>query len=685
MITLISWAPFLLFSVIYGIIFMVLGFKRGSIRSAVSIVMTVVSAVISIVIAKLASAPIGKLISDKVLDMLTESNPEIADIDRINVLAEGISGALSALILYIPVFLLVSLIIKCVVSAIMKAVCPKADNVFDRIGGLTIALVDALLFAFLLTLPIYGTMALANDVLDVAEVYAEKETQKQEGVVYNNKPFEIIKEATGSPIVSLAGTPPFSTAYNVLLTFKFEGSSINIPSTVRSVTGLAEELVMFSDADSILKDKTALLSLVRKTEDFLLKNEFVTDIACGFLSDKIPSVKLGDMKFELVEYYSAIADGELFREDLPAFVDLLEAMVESGMIDALNGEGFDTAKVDAEMISTAFGRTFNHSPAIATFKTKIVKEAVSVFVEELIENNGDETGAITKFRDTVMALPEAPLSADEAKKEGEALYMFLSGIMTGINDSKHAGKAIGMFIEGMARHPEIDTDEVIETAKALLSKNGLPGTEKIVESIKTKLNDSVSKPVGQGTFPDFCDAAFTTATTLSNIASGEGGTEGFKTLITSSPEVLETVKDTVTTDLLEEIGMGEESEKVNDVINSVFDAMIEVELTEDEAEKEAAALNEIMSMVSDVTSSETITEEAVKERADALIDTVASSKVVEKTLENLTEGNVSDPTGLFSELDDDAKAEITDKINSYISENGENATLEALKLFMGLK
>jgi hypothetical protein len=685
MITLITWAPFLLVAILCGAFFMVLGYKRGSLRAAVSVIMTVVSSVIAIVIAKLVAIPVGKLIADKVVDVLTESSPEIADLGRTHVLAEGIAGAASALVLYIPIFIIVCAIIKPIVSAIMSMVYAKAANVCDSLGGMTIALIDTLLLAFLITLPLYGTVAIVGEVSETAEIYIEKEAEKADGMVTNGATMDIVRKVTDAPIVTIASNPPFSTAYDVLLTFKFEGSNVNLSKSIRTVASLAKEISDLSSLPNKYENKDAIISLLNKTEDFLLENEFVTDVACSFLSDKIPAVRFGDMEFELVEYYSAIADGELLREDLPAFVDLLEAILKSGMMEALEGEGFDMTVVDAEMVSGAFGKTFNNSPAIAAFKTKIVKEAVSIFVDDLLESGEENNEAIIKLKDTVMNLPESPLSVTDATKEGEALYMFMSGILTGINDGKHAGKAIGMLIEGMARHPQINTDELIETAKALLSRNGLPATDKLTENIRAKLNESVDQPVGKGTFPDFCDAAFTTATTLSSVVNGEGGAEGFKTLITSSPEALETVKNTVTTELLNEIGMSEQSEKVTDIITSVFDAMIEADLSEEEAEKEAEALNQIMSLVSDVTNSETVTDEAVKERADALIEACAGSVVVEKTLTNLTEGGKTDPMGIFSDLGSEAKSEIKNKIDSYISENGESSTLSALKLFIGIK
>ena len=687
MITLITWAPFLLFALLSGIIFMILGCKRGTVRAAVSVAATVISSVVAILIAKAVSKPIGKLFADRIVDLITQSEPEIAELGRINALAGGIAGGLSALVLFIPVFFLVCLIIKPIISAITKAVTNKAglkaEGKVHRIGGLSLGLIDALLFSFLLTLPIYGTVSLAGDVYDTVEVFSVKE-ENEEGKVYNGAVFDTVKQVTDSPLASFAGLPPFSTVYDSLLTFKFEGSNVNLPSALRSVTDLSQELVKFANSENRYKNKKAILSLLNKTERFLLKNEFVTDVACKLISDKIPALKLGDMEIELVEYYSAIADGELLREDVPAFVDLLEAIIKSGMMEALEGEGFDTSKVDAEMVSVAFGRTLNYSPAIAAFKAKVVKEAVSLFTDDLINSGEGASGAIIRLRDAVMALPETPLSDADAEKEGEALYMLMSGVLTGVNDSKHAGKAIGMLVEGLARHPQISTDDIVETAKALLSKSGLPITEKLVGSIREKLNESISKPIGEGTFPDFCDATFTTAITLSGVASGEGGTEGFKTLITSKPEVLEAVKDTVTSDLLTDLGLGQSGSALITVIDSVFDAIIEADLSDEEAQKEAEALNQIIAVVSDVGRLGTMTEEALEERTEALIDACANSVVVEKTLQNLTEGGKSDPTGLFSGLNSGVKNEIESKIDEYISENGESAGLSALKLFVGI-
>ena len=117
---------------------------------------------------------------------------------------------------------------------------------------------------------------------------------------------------------------------------------------------------------------------------------------------------------------------------------------------------------------------------------------------------------------------------------------------------------------------------------------------------------------------------------------------------------------------------------------SVFDAIIEADLSDEEAQKEAEALNQIITVVSDVGSLGSMTEEALEERTEALIDACANSVVVEKTLQNLTEGGKSDPTGLFSGLNSGVKNEIESKIDEYISENGESAGLSALKLFVGI-
>lgn len=667
---LIVWAPFLLVALICGIIFGILGYKRGSARAGISVGVTVISSVVAIAVSKLVSMLAAGLVSPYLVNFLSERAPEGLEAAQMVSMATGLANGVCSVVLYIPVFLIVACILKPVVSSITKKL-PAPKSVGNRLGGLSISLVDALIYSFLLLIPVYGTLALADNVLETAYVLSEDAKGGWDG----QGTIGMVREIVSTPIVDLADLPPFSTAYDSLLTFKVEGSRVNLGSTVRSSCGLLRDVVRFSRGGD-MSDKEALISILTKTERFLVKNEFITDFACTYGYGMLPKLNVpGVGKVEISEYYPAISDSEMLREDIPALVGLMRAMVESGMLDALQSKDFDMSKVDSEMMSEAFGETFNHSPSIAALKSRVVKALVSELTKEL----GEDDPAIKELTDAISSIPEAPLKGDAAKKEGEALYMIMSGMLTA-SDKDHSGKAVGLMIEGLARHPSVGVDKVANAADSLLSESGMSGASTLTQSIKDKLNDSVNKPVNESTFPDFCDTAVNTAAALGDIASGENGEESLKNLISSSPEALESVRDVLSDELLKEMGVGEESEKITDVVDAIFDSIIEAELTDEQAEREAAALNELLAIVTSDKTGDT-----VRERADELIGVCADSVLINKTLDSLTASGKSDPMGLFGSLTSEAKVEIGDKIDGYVAENGANETLEDLKLFIGVK
>lgn len=671
MLTLIIWAPFLIVALICGIIFGILGYKRGSARAGISIGVTVVSSILAIVVSKLVAMLTAGLLSPYIVDLLSKNAPEQIGAAQLVSMGTGLASGVCALVLYIPVFLIVASILKPVVSSITKKL-PAPKSVGNRLGGLSISLVDALIYAFLLLIPVYGTIAVADNVLETVQVLYDDGSEKNFAASNGIKQF---REEMTPVVVDVAALPPFSTAYDTLLTFKLEGSRVDLGGTVRSSCGMLQDAFRFIRSDG--KDGDAAISVLSKAERFLVKNEFITDFACTYGFGMLPKVNVpGVGKVELSEFYPSVTDGEMLRKDIPAFFDLIEAMVESGMLDAFQGDGIDMSRVDAEMMSEAFGNTFNHSPAISTLKSRIIKALVSELTKEI----GEGDPAVKELTDAISSISESPLKGEAAKKEGESLYMIMSGMLT-LSNKDHQGKAIGLMIEGLARHPSVGTDKVAGAADALLSESGMSGATTLTDSIKDKLAASVTKPVGESTFPDFCDTAFTAANALGDVASGKGGVEGLKNLMTSDPDALRDVKDTVSDELLSELGMGKESEKVSSVIDAVFDAIIDSKLSDDEAEKEAKALNELLSAVNGITDGNS---DSVAARSEELIGLCADSVVIKNTLDNLNEEGKSDPTGLFADLDNDAKSEISSKIDTYVAENGENATLEALKLFMGI-
>lgn len=673
--SLLAWIPFLFVALICGIIFCILGYKRGSARAGISIGVTAISSAIAIAAAKLFSLFLSGLLlpfAEKLLSKIVGfSLYNKLPTSFISELATGLSGAMFAILLYIPLFLLIASIMKPVISSVMRKHLPEPKSTANRIGGLTISLADALLYAFLLLLPLYGTLSLVGNAVDAASALLSDKSTSSETVL-----IEYAEAVTSPFITDVASVPPFSTAYDVLLTFKAHETEINIPRAVRDSCDLICKVAYFSSVDNKFTDKAAVTSLLDSIERFIVKNKFVTEFFCSFSSDIVPEIEIpGIGKISLEDYYTSITDGALLRNDIPAFTELAKAMTNSGMLEQIVAESPDFGKVDAEAASKAFGKTFNHSDAISAFKSKIIKTIVFDITDEYISEGKDENGAIKALRDSADAIPEIPLNEADAIREGSSLYMIMCGILT-MSDNSNYGMAFGMLIEGLARHPLIGVDKVTGIADALLSASGMAGASSLKQSIFDRLSEAVEKPVGESSFPEFCDTAFKTASALTDIANGNDGTKSLETLITAKPDVIEAFKETLSDELWAELGMNSESQSINMVIDSVLNAIIEANLSEEEANREAKALNTLLYVVTSDNAGN-----AVTERADELIGLCAKSVIIEKALSELTEGGKSDPAGLFDSLSDNAKKNIGNKIDSY----GESSALSGLKLFIGIK
>ncbi len=667
-ITLIAWAPFLLLALVFGIIYTILGFKRGSARAGISIGVTALSCFLSVVLAKVLSGTVAGAATPMFEDMLGGSG-----VDQLAPLASGLASALSALVLYIPIFILLTSVLKPVASVIFKKIIPKPKHIANRLGGLTVSLVDALLVAFLVLLPIYGTLSLAGGVVGIID--GEEEVK------------EYVSAATDPFIVDVAGVPPFSTVYDSLMSCELDGKTVSVSATVRQAAAVLNDLNALNNLKISDMSEKDLIKLLDSAETLLLSNDIFTDLVCEKLVDEIPAVNFpGVGKIELKEYYTALSDSEQLKNDIPAVFDLAKGLVKSGMLEALSSKDKDMSKVDAKEASQTFGNALNHSSSISGFKSKVIKDLVNSLSDDIISGGNDENGAVAALRDAISGMPEAPLSAGDAAKEGEAIYLLLSGAVSGASEGSNQGQSLGMIIEGLARHPSVGVDKVVDAAGALISGSGMTVSDKLMESIESNLRSSLEMPVGESTFPEYCATAFNTIDALGGIADGNTDTESLKNLITATPESLEAVKESVSSDLMTELGMSQEqSETMQKIIDTTFDAIIGASCTEEEAEKEAEALGNILGILTDVSEApENADEVFTDEVVDDIIDNCVNSKVINSVISELTKDEESDPLDVFGEMDDATKDVIENKIDEYISENGESEVLDALKLLMGI-
>ncbi len=698
-ITLIAWSPFLLLALIFGLTFSFKGYKRGSALAGISIGITVISCILSIIIARLIATGIAGIFAPMLSSFLQSAGLKGGS-DEIAKLATSIAAAFASLIIYVPVFIILASVLKPVSAFLFKKIIPKPKHAVNKAFGLSISIVDALLLAILVTLPLYGTLALADDFIDTFSYKNDDEVK------------EYVSAATDPFIVDVASVPPFSTAYDTLMSCKIGNATVSISGTVREVAVVLRHAKVLSDLKDGNFSNKDVLTLLNSAESLLTDNKFATDFACEYLNDNLPSVKVpGIGKIKLGEYYPSLSDSKQLRKDIPALFDLTETMVKSGMLEALTSKDKDMSKIDVDVVTEAFGDTLNHSTALATFKSKLLNTLVDTLSKDIINEGKDKDGAVKALCDAIASIPTEPLNDADAKKEGESFYLIVSGAVTSTNKKSNA-KGLGMLLEGLARHPKVGVDKVMDAAGTILGDAGMNLSNSLLDKMELNLVQSVNKPIALHSFGNYCQTAFKAADAISNLAGITGGIggsgnessggnddaskeeakeqakESLKDLIVADKESLEAVKDTVSTDLMEDLGIEKEyAETFKDVIDVTFDAIIDEECTEEEAEKEAKALSGILGAVTELTSDPDSAEEKINEQANEIIEQCLDSKVVTNMVEKLTQDGESDPLGIFEELTPEAKETVENTINNYIANaetEEERAALEAYKLFVGL-
>lgn len=672
LLTLIAWAPFLLVVLICGIIFTLLGYKRGSARGGIAIGVTLLSAILSVFVAKLLSGTLTSTVSPMIGDALADGfrdNPT-----ALETLADGLSKAVCATVLYLPVFLILGSILKNVAAVITKKFLKAPKAIGNRLGGLGLGLLDAILFAFLLLLPIYGTLGVANTVMERLEVIGEmsEEDEVAEGM-------ETINAVVDQPLSDLASVFPFSTMYDGLMTFSYEGDSVCLPRILRDASDVVADAVLLEQTKD--PDELRLLAhrLAGNASDLLSEVDFLLVLVGDFAAEEIPEV--GGINFG--EAYDGFRNSDLMKKDLPAIFDLLLGVVDSGVVEAFADGSYNPATLDMNTLADALGTGLNATESLAKFKATVVREAVKELVasEEMTDN-------LRALIDAVSALPETPYDAENARKEGESLAMILNGILLSSNSDKISGEGVGYLIEGLARHPAIDVDVVMNAAEDLLVEMDFMAADgsatAVIKPLKDALLESLDKPFGESTFPSLTDTAVNTVDTLQSIVNGEVNTESMKEMLSADAESLSTMKEMVTEELLTDFGLEKEAAQMNTLLGTMFDAIADNDLSEEELEKEATVLSDALITFNQAAG---MTEEAAAEHfmdnADKLLSDCLESQIITDTLDTMTENGESDPLNLFTGLDEDNKASLEEKLDE-LGEEVDAETIENLKLFMGL-
>lgn len=411
-INIILWIPFLIVFGICAVFFMRSGYKRGVISALVSLGATVVAAVVSMLLANLIALPIAPSIASA-FDFSSTEGILGAFAEK---LAEGVIGGFVSLFLFSVLMLIGTLVFKKIAKKLEKdkfATEVKAK----KWGGLGIRFADALIFAVLLLLPLYGTL---NAYTPAARILVEFEGGRE-----STELLSTLKSFESHPCVYLSKPAPISTIYNGLTSIDMDGESISIPeilSVAEEVYEMGEELLNAVRNDSF--DESDIANYVDFLHEEVVNQSWAYSVSREVINVARDEIASNDVKgsYEYEYFWKPIIEDmplteELFRENGKACLNFVKFTFENLPESNLSGE--ESYKYLTEKgFFEELGKLANSTNEAVFLK----RCAFSVIAAEYLGNNSD---AVSEFMEKYPS--KAITDPELIKKDGEAIYLFLDG------------------------------------------------------------------------------------------------------------------------------------------------------------------------------------------------------------------------------------------------------------------
>ncbi|MBO5213948.1 MAG: hypothetical protein J6B86_04180 [Clostridia bacterium] len=325
-ISVLLYVPFVLAAIITGIIYCIKGYKQGLYRALISLGVTFLSVGLSLLLSRLLSLALSGLVAKLVPRDLFGEMGSLRDI-----LVSLLSGLVQSgvAILLFGLFLLIFLIVlKIVWNHIKKdALLPKNNGM--KWGGLGVRLVDTVIVAFLLLVPLYGT--LATYVPPVESVIKITEGSDSAAAEY-------LSAVSENGMVSLYKGGPSTWIQGGLGTVKIGDVSVNLKDVI-DVSGTAVE--KFSNL-STCKDRKELMAAISDISKFLrddvVEEEWFYSVMSEAKNALLPALDtLSEEEKVIMEQVLKVFDlpQEQFATSGVAILDFVSYAVDSGAADFL--------------------------------------------------------------------------------------------------------------------------------------------------------------------------------------------------------------------------------------------------------------------------------------------------------------------------------------------------------------
>lgn len=375
---------FLALVILYIAFKMLFGMLRGTWRQLISTGCTLLAAIIAYfsstnlatkIVDGLGAENIGKLVpylenyipdAGKYVDGFFDSFGD----EFISRLFAIPSALILAPIMMATLFVVLHLLFK-LVKAIVVAVVKvkKADGSPSRLGGVLLAIVEAVIVITMLIVPLSGVLGIVDDVYTGAIELTDEEDVGEMSGVYER----IISPMTKNPIVRLGNSLGSERMYKNLSVVKIGEEKINISEEVVGVSHMfvADVPTLFETNYLSLNenDKEAIDNITAA----LCESEYLTNIIVNLLNGAAVAIENGDINLNIGGAYESLFDSlvdflasatrESLVTDINTVKEIYYTISDSGILEAvLNGadvmellqerrqQGDDTVKKIVEIL-----------------------------------------------------------------------------------------------------------------------------------------------------------------------------------------------------------------------------------------------------------------------------------------------------------------------------------------------
>ena len=420
--------PFIILFAIFGTTFMIAGHKKDLGRSLISFGATVGAIVASLGLSKLLAWGLSFPIANAFKNQVANENAMTSAL--VGGSLQGIVKIVLSLVLFAIFFPIALGVLKSILTKRINADKLNYNTNKSRLGGLGVRFVDAFLVVLMLSLPLYGTLAmLVPPIASLAQITLSEEeagggttiqptsTAEQSGMsianlsaasVTDEEMFEqyfeeedlispnpsdpstdyltLLNTVADHPVLIPYQYGPADWVYSGLSSFSMNGKTVDVARATEVMNGLTDRFMTFTNAIKSNDEEQTLVAveeLVSYTRNNVIEERWFYNMFMALMGefDKAVSentIELGESE-ELVSQLRPLFDMSYkeFKSNGVALLDFFKYILNEKSLLAENSLRAEEELFTSHEFLSKFGALINHSKQAASGKQLIYMLAIS--------------------------------------------------------------------------------------------------------------------------------------------------------------------------------------------------------------------------------------------------------------------------------------------------------------------